>query len=241
LEARPGMAANASFASPSIAAPSLAVQIVTRSRLATLSAMASPCDCGNAAVFAGLAARLPRDAVWITSGLQRTHQTAAAIVRAGLPGPDPIPGPGVVVEQALNEQSFGEWHGKKYSDLPALLGEAYHRFWLAPVSMAPAGGESFLDLLERVRAAVSRSAMPGATSSPSPMAARYAAPSPRRSISPRKWRSPSPSTIARSPISSVTTAPATVTRGASPRSTSRRSERGATWSAARCPGDRSGS
>ena len=48
LEARPGMAANASFASPSIAAPSLMVQIVTRSRLATLSAMASPCDCGNA-------------------------------------------------------------------------------------------------------------------------------------------------------------------------------------------------
>ena len=57
-----------------------------------------PCDCGNAAVFAGLAARLPRDAVWITSALQRTHQTAGAIVRAGLPGPDPIPGPGVVVE-----------------------------------------------------------------------------------------------------------------------------------------------
>lgn len=115
-----------------------------------------PCDCGNAAVFAGLAARLPRDAVWITSALQRTHQTAAAIVRAGLPGPETIPGPDVVIERDLNEQSFGDWHGKKYSDLPALLGEAYHRFWLAPVSMAPAGGESFLDLLERVRGAIRR-------------------------------------------------------------------------------------
>ncbi len=115
-----------------------------------------PCDCSNDTVFAGLAARLPKDAVWVTSALQRTHQTAAAIVRAGLPGPAPIPGPGLVVERQLNEQSFGEWHGKKYSDLPALLGEAYHRFWLAPVSMAPAGGESFLELLDRVRAAIRR-------------------------------------------------------------------------------------
>jgi alpha-ribazole phosphatase len=115
-----------------------------------------PCDCGNEAVFKGLAARLPKGAVWVTSALQRTHQTAAAIVRAGLPGPDPIPGPDVVVERDLNEQSFGEWHGKKYADLPALLGEAYHRFWLAPVSMAPEGGESFLDLLNRVRPAIRR-------------------------------------------------------------------------------------
>jgi alpha-ribazole phosphatase len=113
-----------------------------------------PCDCSNAAVFAGLAARLPKNAVWVTSGLQRTHQTAAAIVRAGLPGPDPIPGPGVVVVPALNEQSFGDWHGKKYVDLPALLGEAYHRFWLAPASMAPEGGESFVDLLDRVKGAI---------------------------------------------------------------------------------------
>lgn len=115
-----------------------------------------PCDCGDARVFAGLAARLPRDAVWVTSTLQRTHQTAAAIVRAGLPGPDPIPGPGVVVERDLAEQSFGDWHGKKYSDLPALLGEAYHQFWLAPAIMAPAGGESFLDLLNRVGGAIRR-------------------------------------------------------------------------------------
>ena len=40
--------------------------------------------------------------------------------------------------------------------LPALLGEAYHRFWIAPVTMAPKGGESFLDLLERVHGAIRR-------------------------------------------------------------------------------------
>jgi alpha-ribazole phosphatase len=115
-----------------------------------------PCDCSNEAVFKGLAARLPKDAVWVTSTLQRTHQTAAAIVRAGLPGPDKIPGPDVVSDADLNEQSFGDWHGKKYADLPALLGEAYHRFWIAPVSMAPEGGESFLDLLDRVKGAIRR-------------------------------------------------------------------------------------
>lgn len=115
-----------------------------------------PCDCGDEPAFKGLAARLPKDAVWVTSKLQRTHQTAAAIVRAGLPGPDPIPGPEVVSDADLNEQSFGEWHGKKYSDLPSLLGEAYHRFWIAPVSMAPKGGESFLDLIDRVKGAIRR-------------------------------------------------------------------------------------
>ncbi|HZS81824.1 MAG TPA: histidine phosphatase family protein [Stellaceae bacterium] len=115
-----------------------------------------PCDCTNRAVFAGLAAKLPKDAVWVTSNLQRTHQTAAAIIGAGLPGPAAIPGPGVIVEPDLAEQNFGAWHGKKYSDLPTLLGEAYHRFWLAPVAMAPEGGESFLDLLDRVRPAIRR-------------------------------------------------------------------------------------
>ena len=54
-----------------------------------------------------------------------------------MPGPAAIPGPEVVSDPDLNEQSFGDWHGKKYADLPALLGEAYHRFWIAPVSMAP--------------------------------------------------------------------------------------------------------
>ncbi len=179
-----------------------------------------PCDCSNAAVFAGLAARLPKNAVWVTSALQRTHQTAAAIVRAGLPGPDPIPGPGVVVVPALNEQSFGDWHGKKYVDLPALLGEAYHRFWLAPASMAPEGGESFVDLLDRVKRAIRDLDERFA----GPMAARYAVPLPRRSTSCWRPRWPSPSTIARSPISSVTAARETAIPGASPRSISHRYE-----------------
>ncbi len=48
------------------------------------------------ACFTGLAEQLPRDAVWVTSNLRRTHETAAAIIRAGLPGPERIPGPEAV-------------------------------------------------------------------------------------------------------------------------------------------------
>jgi alpha-ribazole phosphatase len=114
------------------------------------------CDCDDAAAFLGLASLLPREAVWVTSHLARTHMTAAAIVRAGLPGPDPVPGPGVIVEQDLAEQSFGDWHGMKYTDLAEMQADAYHRFWLAPAHEAPPGGESFVHVMERVSRAIRR-------------------------------------------------------------------------------------
>jgi len=115
-----------------------------------------PCDCSDERAFAALARLLPPEAVWITSPLQRTHLTAAAIVRAGLPGPEPIPGPGSIAEADFAEQHFGAWQGTKYTDLPHKQPEAYHRFWLAPAHVAPPGGESFVDLLNRVRPAVRR-------------------------------------------------------------------------------------
>ncbi|HMK67218.1 MAG TPA: histidine phosphatase family protein [Stellaceae bacterium] len=115
-----------------------------------------PCDTSDAATFEALARLLPRDAVWVTSPLQRTHLTAAAIVRAGLPGPDPIPGPAVLVEPELAEQHFGDWQGIKYTDLPHKQSEAFHRFWLAPAHVAAPGGESYMDLVARVTPAVRR-------------------------------------------------------------------------------------
>jgi len=115
-----------------------------------------PCDTSDSATFEALARLLPRDAVWVTSTLQRTHLTAAAIVRAGLPGPDPIPGPAVLVESELAEQHFGNWQGIKYTDLPHKQAEAFHRFWLAPAHVAAPGGESYMDLVSRVTPAVRR-------------------------------------------------------------------------------------
>ncbi|HJT06695.1 MAG TPA: histidine phosphatase family protein [Stellaceae bacterium] len=115
-----------------------------------------PCDCSNDAAFAGLAKLLPKDAVWVTSTLQRTHMTAAGIVRAGLPGPDPIPGPGVIVERDLAEQHFGDWQGVTYAELAELNGNRWPRFWLAPATHAPPGGESFVQLMARAHPAILR-------------------------------------------------------------------------------------
>jgi broad specificity phosphatase PhoE len=115
-----------------------------------------PCDVSDRAAFAGLARLLPKDAVWVTSHLQRTHLTAAGIVCAGLPGPDPIPGPGVVVEPDFAEQNFGDWQGMRYADIAAAQAEAYHRFWLAPAHKAPPGGESFVELMQRTSRGIRR-------------------------------------------------------------------------------------
>jgi alpha-ribazole phosphatase len=112
-----------------------------------------PCDCSDDAAFAGLARQLPRDAVWLTSNLRRTHETARAIVRAGLPGPDPIPGPGALALADFAEQSFGDWQGLTYEELRHSRGGAFHRFWHAPANERAPGGESFVDVMARVSAA----------------------------------------------------------------------------------------
>ena len=115
-----------------------------------------PCDVGDAAAFAALAARLPRDALWLASPLRRTHMTAASLVAAGAHGPDPIPGPGIQIEPDLIEQHFGQWQGVKYDVLHARRGDEWQRFWLAPAHETPPGGESFAALTTRVHAAIAR-------------------------------------------------------------------------------------
>lgn len=112
------------------------------------------CDCADRAVFAGLAGQLPQGAVWVTSTLRRTHETAAAIVQAGLPGPDPIPGPGTIALADLAEQNFGQWQGLTYEELRHSRAGDFHRFWHAPAHLAAPGGESFVAMMERVSRAI---------------------------------------------------------------------------------------
>lgn len=112
------------------------------------------CDCSDTRLFTGLAEKLPRGAVWVTSNLRRTHETAAAIVRAGLPGPEPIPGPGAIVLADLAEQNFGEWQGLTYDELQQSREGDFHRFWHAPAHQAPPAGESFVAVIERVSRAI---------------------------------------------------------------------------------------
>ena len=112
-----------------------------------------PCDCGDAAVFAGLAAELPAGAVWVTSNLIRTTQTAEAILAA-----DPGKFAGVEADalSELAEQHLGEWQGLDRKAFYAERRVGAHAFWFAPADQRPPGGESFMDLVERVAPAIAR-------------------------------------------------------------------------------------
>ncbi|MGH7053700.1 MAG: histidine phosphatase family protein [Stellaceae bacterium] len=112
------------------------------------------CDCSDAEVFSGLAGQLPQGAVWVTSTLRRTHETAAAIIAAGLVGPDPTPGPEALALADLAEQNFGVWQGLTYEDLRRSRAGEFHRFWHAPAHLAPPGGESFVAMMARIARAV---------------------------------------------------------------------------------------
>ena len=107
-------------------------------------------DCSDESAFAALAQSLPKDAVLATSDLQRTQQTAAAIVEAGLELPEAI------VEPAFREQCFGAWQGMRYDEFDKLRDKLSHRHWLSPAFERPPDGESFADVIARVVPAVIR-------------------------------------------------------------------------------------
>lgn len=97
-------------------------------------------------MYAALAARLPRPAVWGCTPLSRTRLTAQAIFRAGYPAQD------LAVHPGLIEQSMGEWHGTRHEHLPAQLTEPAHPFWPLSGTERPPGGESMADVIARTGA-----------------------------------------------------------------------------------------
>jgi broad specificity phosphatase PhoE len=111
-----------------------------------------PADCSKPASFQALAAVLPADAVWVTSHLQRTHQTAEAILAAMTPATAPQR----LVERDLAEQHFGDWQGLTFDELYKLRGDERFTFWISPASEVPPGGESFVEVVARVGGAVQR-------------------------------------------------------------------------------------
>lgn len=107
-------------------------------------------DTSNTSLFQGIAKKLPDNALWITSPLKRTQQTAQALVEAGVTAGD------WAVESAIMEQDFGDYNGMTHEELFALRDDAYLGFWpLAPQQQAP-NGESFSMLRERVQHFVDR-------------------------------------------------------------------------------------
>lgn len=102
-------------------------------------------DLTDTAACEALAKRLPKDAVWLTTPLSRTAQTAHALGCA-------------VTEQAAEpafmEQAFGDWTHCTWDEIGE-KGDA-SAFWQAPADVAPPGkaSESFADVCARVAPAV---------------------------------------------------------------------------------------
>jgi broad specificity phosphatase PhoE len=104
----------------------------------------------QAPLYAGLARRLPRPAVWRITPLSRTRRTAEAIFTAGYPRQK------LIVEPDLIEQSLGEWQGLPHADLPERLTLPPHAFWPLAGYERPPGGETMGEVITRAGAALER-------------------------------------------------------------------------------------
>ena len=106
-------------------------------------------DTSDGAAFAAVAARLPKGALWITSHLTRTQQTAEALWAAGAEQVEPI------VDEDFAEQAFGAWTGMTWAEIGALDDAETQAFWDAPATVAPPendayASESFAAVCDRV-------------------------------------------------------------------------------------------
>ncbi len=104
----------------------------------------------QAPMYRALANRLPRPAVWKVTPLSRTRRTAEAIFAAGYPRAE------LQVEPDLIEQHLGEWQGLPHADLPARLTLPKHAFWPLAGDERPPGGETMVDVINRVGVALER-------------------------------------------------------------------------------------
>jgi alpha-ribazole phosphatase len=107
------------------------------------------CDTSDREVFEAVAKILPRSAVWFSSNLKRTHQTADAIWAAGFPRPATM-----TWVTAFAEQNLGEWQGMNRAAFVASRPVGSH--WFADIGEPAPGGESFIDLYNRVCGAIDR-------------------------------------------------------------------------------------
>src|SRR5512139_1142558 len=106
-----------------------------------------PCDTSDRYVFEAVAKVLPRNAVWVSSNLMRTHQTAEAIWATGFPRPADM-----AREADFAEQNLGQWQGMNRAAFLASLPLGSH--WFAEIDQPAPGGESFLDLYNRTCSAI---------------------------------------------------------------------------------------
>src|SRR6266702_1938765 len=93
------------------------------------------CDTSDRVVFDAVGKILPRDAIW----------------SAGFPKPAKLQH-----EVAFAEQHLGEWQGLNRAAFFASRPIEVGSYWFAPIEDPAPGGESFMDLYNRVRGAVER-------------------------------------------------------------------------------------
>jgi alpha-ribazole phosphatase len=98
-------------------------------------------DLADVKSLRALARQLPKDAVWLTSHLSRSLDTALCLLE--IRGEDITP----IRDNALAEQHFGLWEKRRWQDLPQ--GETI-RFWADFARQHPPQGESFADVVHRV-------------------------------------------------------------------------------------------
>ena len=108
------------------------------------------CDTSDRVVFDAVGKILPRNAVWYASNLKRTHQTADAIWAAGFPRP----ADDAARSRHFAEQHLGEWQGMNRAAFLASRPPVSH--WFAAIDEPAPGGESFMDLYNRVCGAIER-------------------------------------------------------------------------------------
>jgi len=102
------------------------------------------CDTSDEALFSGIAKQLPDNALWVTSPLKRTHQTAQALLDQGLDARELLRNADIV------EQNFGDYNGMTHEELFALRDDSYLGFWPLPPEQIAPNGESFNMLRQRV-------------------------------------------------------------------------------------------
>jgi len=82
------------------------------------------------------------------SDLSRAHETALYVSRAsGIP---------VVAELGLRERGFGDFEGRTFAEIEIALPDQAERWRKRDPAFAPSGGESLLQVQERVLSAVNR-------------------------------------------------------------------------------------
>tara|TARA_B100000029_G_C17521240_1_gene939976 strand:+ start:410 stop:1009 length:600 start_codon:yes stop_codon:yes gene_type:complete len=105
------------------------------------------CDTSDTKLFRILANFLPKNSKAFSSTLDRAKKTFIATVNSGYKCKS------YIEDERLKEQNIGKFAGMKYKNLYKLTRKlnVYSPYWLMNEKYIPSGGESFIDLNERIK------------------------------------------------------------------------------------------